>query len=62
MLLLSELSQNAAPSPGGLAADTTFGPWLKPQKWVRDSDLLYGCYWNDDKHTALGFAVSRDGL
>jgi hypothetical protein len=23
--------------------------------------MLYGCYWNDDKHTALGFAVSRDG-
>ena len=26
--------------------------------WV----MLYGCYWADDKHTALGFAVSRDGL
>ncbi len=26
--------------------------------WV----MLYGCYWGDDKHTALGFAVSRDGL
>src|SRR5438874_6175799 len=24
--------------------------------------MIYGCYWNDDKHTALGFAVSRDGL
>ena len=24
--------------------------------------MLYGCYWNDDKHTALGFAVSKDGL
>ena len=24
--------------------------------------MLYGCYWADDKHTALGFAVSRDGL
>jgi hypothetical protein len=24
--------------------------------------MLYGCYWNDDKHTALGFAASRDGL
>ncbi len=26
--------------------------------WV----MLNGCYWNDDKHTALGFAVSKDGL
>lgn len=26
--------------------------------WV----MLYGCYWSDDKHTALGFAVSQDGL
>jgi hypothetical protein len=24
--------------------------------------MLYGCYWNDDKHTALGFAISKDGL
>jgi predicted GH43/DUF377 family glycosyl hydrolase len=24
--------------------------------------MLYGCYWADDKHTALGFAVSKDGL
>ena len=24
--------------------------------------MLYGCYWNDDKHTALGFAVSKDGF
>jgi predicted GH43/DUF377 family glycosyl hydrolase len=24
--------------------------------------MLYGCYWNDDKHTALGFAASEDGL
>ena len=24
--------------------------------------MLYGCYWNDDQHTALGFAASRDGL
>jgi beta-xylosidase len=24
--------------------------------------MMYGCYWSDDKHTALGFAVSRDGL
>lgn len=24
--------------------------------------MIYGCYWRDDKHTALGFAVSRDGL
>ena len=24
--------------------------------------MMYGCYWEDDKHTALGFAVSRDGL
>jgi predicted GH43/DUF377 family glycosyl hydrolase len=24
--------------------------------------MLYGCYWNDDKHTALGFAASKDGL
>jgi hypothetical protein len=24
--------------------------------------MIYGCYWADDKHTALGFAVSRDGL
>ncbi len=24
--------------------------------------MLYGCYWADDKHTALGFAVSADGL
>ena len=24
--------------------------------------MIYGCYWNDDKHTALGFAVSKDGL
>ena len=24
--------------------------------------MLYGCYWQDDKHTALGFAVSQDGL
>jgi predicted GH43/DUF377 family glycosyl hydrolase len=24
--------------------------------------MMYGCYWRDDKHTALGFAVSRDGL
>jgi hypothetical protein len=24
--------------------------------------MLYGCYWRDDKHTALGFAVSPDGL
>jgi predicted GH43/DUF377 family glycosyl hydrolase len=24
--------------------------------------MMYGCYWNDDKHTALGFAVSKDGL
>jgi predicted GH43/DUF377 family glycosyl hydrolase len=24
--------------------------------------MVYGCYWNDDKHTALGFAVSKDGL
>ena len=24
--------------------------------------MLYGCYWNDDKHTALGFAASTDGL
>jgi predicted GH43/DUF377 family glycosyl hydrolase len=24
--------------------------------------MVYGCYWNDDKHTALGFAVSPDGL
>jgi predicted GH43/DUF377 family glycosyl hydrolase len=24
--------------------------------------MLYGCYWNDDKHTALGFAVSKDGI
>lgn len=23
--------------------------------------MFYGCYWNDDKHTALGFAVSKDG-
>ena len=24
--------------------------------------MLYGCYWKDDKHTALGFAVSEDGI
>ena len=24
--------------------------------------MMYGCYWADDKHTALGFAVSTDGL
>jgi predicted GH43/DUF377 family glycosyl hydrolase len=24
--------------------------------------MLYGCYWNDDKHTALGFAASEDGF
>ncbi len=24
--------------------------------------MMYGCYWQDDRHTALGFAVSRDGL
>jgi predicted GH43/DUF377 family glycosyl hydrolase len=24
--------------------------------------MMYGCYWADDRHTALGFAVSRDGL
>lgn len=24
--------------------------------------MMYGCYWRDDKHTALGFAVSDDGL
>ena len=24
--------------------------------------MFYGCYWADDKHTALGFAVSPDGL
>jgi predicted GH43/DUF377 family glycosyl hydrolase len=24
--------------------------------------MIYGCYWADDKHTALGFAVSQDGL
>ena len=24
--------------------------------------MFYGCYWADDKHTALGFAASRDGL
>jgi predicted GH43/DUF377 family glycosyl hydrolase len=24
--------------------------------------MLYGCYWNDPQHTALGFAVSKDGL
>jgi hypothetical protein len=24
--------------------------------------MMYGCYWRDDKHTALGFAVSKDGL
>jgi predicted GH43/DUF377 family glycosyl hydrolase len=24
--------------------------------------MIYGCYWADDKHTALGFAVSKDGL
>jgi predicted GH43/DUF377 family glycosyl hydrolase len=24
--------------------------------------MVYGCYWQDDKHTALGFAVSKDGL
>jgi predicted GH43/DUF377 family glycosyl hydrolase len=23
--------------------------------------MLYGCYWNDGQHTALGFAVSKDG-
>jgi len=24
--------------------------------------MIYGCYWADDKHTALGFAVSKDRL
>jgi predicted GH43/DUF377 family glycosyl hydrolase len=24
--------------------------------------MMYGCYWADEKHTALGFAVSKDGL
>jgi hypothetical protein len=24
--------------------------------------MLYGCYWKDGSHTALGFAVSKDGL
>jgi hypothetical protein len=24
--------------------------------------MLYGCYWKDPEHTALGFAVSQDGL
>jgi hypothetical protein len=24
--------------------------------------MMYGCYWRDDTHTAIGFAVSRDGL
>jgi predicted GH43/DUF377 family glycosyl hydrolase len=44
-------------------------PWeVKDQVYptvikVRDVYLMmYGCYWNDDKHTALGFAVSKDGL
>jgi predicted GH43/DUF377 family glycosyl hydrolase len=44
-------------------------PWeVKDQVYpmvikVRDVYLMiYGCYWQDDKHTALGFAVSKDGL
>jgi predicted GH43/DUF377 family glycosyl hydrolase len=24
--------------------------------------MMYGCYWKDEWHTAIGFAVSKDGL
>jgi len=65
-----------AQSPEGTAWTIRGGPCIvMDQKWeVKDQVypmviktdgvyvMLYGCYWNDERHTALGFAASRDGL